>query len=140
MSDIKTEVQGNIKYSLGRDGRTVTAIVTVQPDSIIGEMGSILVKSSVPIFIATEFDVNPSVMLINDTYIGKATCHPDDEFDWEIGKRYAKLRALKAYYRDRKKVFDRISKIYDDAARRMRSAADHNDFSLKHIDDYIAEM
>lgn len=39
-------------------------------------------------------------MQINDSYVGKATCHPDDVFDVKKGMRIAKLRMMKKLNKD----------------------------------------
>lgn len=46
-----------------------------------------------------EMDVAVHKYRIRRDYIGKAKCHPDDEFDVELGKRLALLRAKRKYLR-----------------------------------------
>lgn len=128
----------NIQYIMGKDAKTVVAILTVPNNAIVEEMATILIKSTNPLFAVTNLDLNKS-MLLKGKYVGKAVCHDDDDFDWEYGKKIARLRALEAYYKDRARVFDKVSTIFDDAAKRMSLAARHNHYSLKHIADFINE-
>lgn len=43
--------------------------------------------------------------------IGVAKCSPDDEFDLETGKRIARARLLKRYYKKKEKVYLKVSEV-----------------------------
>ena len=51
--------------------------------------------------------------------------------------RIAKLRALRAYNKDRTIVMNRINKIFTDAAHRMELAAEHNVYSTEHVEEAL---
>ena len=43
--------------------------------------------------------------------VGIAKCSPEDEFDLETGKRIAKARLLKRYYKKKEKVYLKVSEF-----------------------------
>lgn len=47
----------------------------------------------------------------NCRYVGKAKCSPEDEFDYEFGKKLAYNRALNKWFTAKKKFL--MKKIYD---------------------------
>ena len=49
-------------------------------------------------------------LLINDTFIGKAKCAPEDTFDVLKGKQIAYNRAVTKFYNAKKKALDRFIK------------------------------
>ena len=126
----------NIDFYLNPEKRTVAAVVTVPRDAVVTEMLHILAKSSATSFVVTSLDIQNN-MLLKGTYTGKATCHENDEFSAEEGMRIAKLRALRAYNKDRTIVMNRINKIFTDAAHRMELAAEHNVYSTEHVEEAL---
>ena len=50
---------------------------------------------------------------IADIYKGKSRCHPTDEFNLEEGKRIARNRALKRYYRARYNELNKYGEYLD---------------------------
>ena len=62
---------------------------------VLGKLGLELIKN---------YNLNLNKVMINKDYSGKAKCHPEDDFDLEIGKRIARNRMLKKYYSARTKA------------------------------------
>lgn len=67
-----------------------------------------------PFYYAYEFLTNGYKHQINDTYKAKATCHAEDTWDVEKGKRIALCKVLKKYYEAKDKVMDKIAKDFFD--------------------------
>lgn len=67
-----------------------------------------------PMFYAFEFLTNADKYTINDTYKAKATCHAEDTWDVEKGKRIALCKVLKKYYEAKDMVMDKIAKEFFD--------------------------
>ena len=139
MNKFETEYQEVIDFYINDEKGTVTAVLTVPQDIVAMEMQNIMNKASGSAFVTTDIMLDTS-MLLTGVYRGTAYCHEDDTFDEEVGMKVAKLKALKAYYNDRKVVSERIEKIFADAARRMEVASKHNIFSITHIDNLLAEV
>ena len=138
MLKFDTEYQEVVDFYINEEKRTVTAVLTVPSDIVVQEMMNIMNKASGTAFTTTDVVLKNGVLL-NGTYRGTAHCHTDDTFDEEKGMRIAKLKALKAYYKDRNVVSARLQKIAEDTARRMAVATQHNTFSIEHIDELLAE-
>lgn len=62
-----------------------------------------------PMYCAYEFLSTAYEHEINDTYKAKATCHAEDTWDVEKGKRIALCKVLKKYYEAKDKVMDKIA-------------------------------
>ena len=67
-----------------------------------------------PMFYAFEFLTNADKYTINDTYKAKSTCHVEDTWDVEKGKRIALCKVLKKYYEAKDRVLDKIAKDFFD--------------------------
>lgn len=139
MNKFETEYQEVITFYINEEKGTVTAVLTVPQDILAMEMQNIMNKASGTAFVTTDLILDKS-MLLEGTYRGTAYCHGDDEFNEEVGMKVAKLKALKAYYNDRKVIAERIQNIFADAARRMEVATKHNYFSIDHIEDLLSEV
>ena len=123
-------------YFVNEEKRTVVAILTV-PQGIMGtEMLRIIQKES-----GSYFGMDDCVlgrrMVLKGRYEGKAVCHSDDEWDIEKGKHLAKLRALRAYLKDRKEISKVLVSVYEGVAERMRNADDYSNYVMEHITDAI---
>lgn len=138
MDKFETERQEVVEYFHDEDKRTVVAVVSVPKDIVMQEMLNVLHKASCGAFLFDGVLMQKS-MLLTGVYRGKAVCHADDEFSLERGMKIARLRALRSYYKDRKRISDRVKTIYNEAARRMALAAVHNDYSLDHIEERLKE-
>ena len=51
-------------------------------------------------------------------------CHPDDEFDVEVGKKIAKERILENYWRSRRKAMLRVAKKLEEYADTLEDFAE----------------
>lgn len=125
-----------IDYHINEENGTVAAVLTVPQDMMAEEMVNIMNKASGSLFVTTDISFTESILL-DGTYRGVAYCHPDDKFNENEGKKIAKQKALKAYYHDRKRVAVRVQKIFEDMARRMAAAAEHNKFAIEHIQEML---
>ena len=65
-------------------------------------------------FYAFELPTYVDKYTINDTYKAKATCHPEDTWDVEKGKRIALCKVLKKYYEAKDRMMDKIAKEFFD--------------------------
>lgn len=91
-----------IEYKIDRENRKITAILR---DTMDDPASHILKNVDVEALCQISFGVYGLEPLeIRDEYFGVARCHPDDEWDEEIGKAIAKSRCLKKYYYDKDKA------------------------------------
>ena len=139
MNKFETEYQEVIDFYINEEKGTVTAVLTVPQDILAQEMLNIFHKASGTAFVVNGIDMQTNMLLVG-TYRGVAYCHNDDTFDAEVGMKIAKLKALKAYYQDRKVIANRIQTIFEDAAERMAVATEHNMYSLNHIEELLEEF
>lgn len=133
------DMQETLDFYIHDKKNTVAAVFRTPQDIVLIEMLNVLNKASGNAFLVNEITFNDS-MLINGTYRAKANCHETDEFDETHGMDLSKLRALRAYYKDRTVVSDRIKAIFDDAAVRMEKAAAHNRYMIEHLDEKIKQL
>ena len=80
---------GNLKFEffVNKEKKTVACVATDEDNLANCEILNILHK----------YDIEETGILTNwgnKEFVGVAKCHPEDEFDEEIGKRIAKLKAL----------------------------------------------
>ena len=74
--------------------------------------------------------------LMPDSFRTEVKCHPDDEFDVEVGKKIAKERILENYWRSRRKAMIRLAKKLEDYADTLEDfAEDLLDDAENHEDD-----
>ena len=66
--------------------------------------------------------------------IGKAVCAPEDTFDVEVGKKLARVRALKKFYAIKMKAFDTIAAEYDGY---LRAIEDYMNYSWLRYNDNL---
>ena len=45
-----------------------------------------------------------NALVMQDVFVGKAVCSKEDEFDFEVGAKIARNRALEKYYREKGRV------------------------------------
>lgn len=123
-------------FYVNKEKRTVVAVLTV-PENLMGnEMLQIIGKSSGNNFCIEECAINESIAL-KGRYVGKASCHEEDAFDEEKGIHLAKLRALRSYMKDRKRVATRIADVFDEIANRFENAEDYCEYAIEHIEESI---
>ena len=138
MNKFKTEGREVVEYYIDEEKGTVAAVLTVPRDIVAQEMMNIMNKSSGSAFMADGVVLKDN-MLLNGVYRGVAHCHENDTFNETVGMRFAKARALCAYYEDRKRVSNRLKAIFADAAKRMELAANHNYYAIEHVQELMAE-
>ena len=91
---------GNIEYRIDEENRTVTAILYCSyrdPQMLFDKVVKNYIKGNGIGPVAVGWDNEK--YYINDYYVGKAKCHPDDTFDVEFGKRLALARVKQKYQR-----------------------------------------
>ncbi len=91
----------NIRYQVNPEKRTVACYLTDCENDIFYAFN--------PKENSVIWDLNVD-WKIKDRYVGVAKCSEDDTFDEEFGKKLARNRMLKEYYKD---VSDRYMEIVD---------------------------
>lgn len=118
---------GNIMYIVDEDNRIVNAILYCSyrdPQMLFDKVVKNYIKGNGNGPVAVGWDNDK--YYINDYYVGKAKCHPDDTFDVEFGKRLALARAKQKYQRAvNKSIYAMHKYVY-----KLYSTI--NDFSMKH--------
>ena len=102
-----------INYNVNEETRTITASISGCENDVLNS-------------ICRRFNVSlgdrqykgPSQLVcvakMKDEYIGVAKCHPDDQFDANIGMELAKKRLLDKYHSDRVRALNRVESHMDD--------------------------
>lgn len=129
----------DIRYVINEEKRTVVAILTVPQTEICDEVCNIMNKNSsrfflVPSILATD------AMLLTGVYRGKAKAHPDDQWDVEEGKKWARIRARRMYMQDRKRIISALEDVFDDIEDNIESAVKYTKGVLKRIDEDLQEL
>lgn len=129
----------DIRYIVNEEKRTVVAILTVPQTEICDEVCNIMNKN------ANRFFVVPSVLatdaiLLTGVYRGKAKAHPDDQWDVEEGKKWARIRARRMYMQDRKRIISALEDVFDDIEDNIESAVKYTKGVLKRIDEDLQEL
>lgn len=76
-----------------------------------------------PMFYAFKFLIRADKYTIKDTYKAKATCHAEDTWDVEKGKRIALCKVLKKYYEAKDKAMDKIAEdLFDEHSKFSRKS------------------
>lgn len=127
------------KYEILIDGKYVFAILHAPKDVALHDAESIFTKASYSNIIPDGF-IYEKQFDVKGVYVGVAKCHEEDKFNYEHGVKLAKLRALKKYVKDRKRVAERIQRIAEDFAKRMKASADYFDFTFGYLDEEIESM
>lgn len=124
------------EFYVNEEKRTVVAVLNV-PQNVMGnEMLQIMSKESGNHFGIEDCMISKS-MTLTGRYEGKAVCHDEDEWDEEKGMRLAKLRALRLYMRDRKRVATLIANTFEGILNRMEDAEAYCEYALDHIEEAI---
>lgn len=98
-------------YDVNRSERTVTAKI----ENCSCELYDWLVKQFAQIglcseeFLCSLSELVNEKMLISNTYVGKAVCVKEDDFNVETGKILAARRAQEKYEKARTKVLERLT-------------------------------
>ena len=135
MQSIEYSKSGNVVYHIDSDKRTVTAKIKCSPNDAQDLFDSQLNKHIFGTGLAVvgdqwTFDYCADRVAINKEYVGKAKCHPDDEFDIDFGKKLALIRAKEKYLAAMEKklatirdwvygLTKRTDKIYYDQYRKL---------------------
>ena len=123
----------SIKYYVNPAKRIVAATVTVEPDAIIEEIMSLFRKSFSDSLVITGCTYNVKSFSLKGKYVGVATCHPDDTFDIEKGKKIARRKALKAYMNDRMAITNKVLNAANSFAQRAECMHSHSISAIKNI-------
>lgn len=86
----------NIKFVVNEEKRTVVAIANDCSYDVVKELEKADNSSHILLTTPIIFDIDEE-MLISDTFVGVAKCHPHDEFSVKEGKRVAARKMHKAY-------------------------------------------
>ena len=129
----------NIRYFIDEDKRTVVALLTVPRTEICDEMCNIINKNSNRYFLVTNI-LTTDAMLLTGAYRGKAKAHPDDEWDVEEGKKWARIRARQMYMKERKRIMKALENVFDDIEDNIEAAVKYTKSVLKHIDEDLSVL
>ena len=98
MIKIEYSKGGNIEYHIDEENRTVKAILYCSyrdPQMLFDKVVKNFIKGNGVGPVAAGWDNEK--YYINDYYVGKSKCHPDDTFDIEFGKKLALARVKQKY-------------------------------------------
>jgi hypothetical protein len=126
-------------YFIDEEKRTVVAVLTVPQNAMGNEMLRIMKKESGNHFAIDDCVINTS-MLLKGKYVGKAVCHSEDEWNVEVGKRLAALRATKQYANDRYRINRLIVDIFDGIQKRFERAEDYAADAPENIEEEIEKI
>lgn len=129
----------DIRYIINEEKRTVVAILTVPETEICDELCHIINKNAAQYFLVTNIFAANALMLTG-TYRGIAKAHPEDEWNVEEGKKRARLRARRAYMKERKRIVKGLEDVFDDIEDNIERAVDFTKNVLKHIDEDMNTM
>jgi hypothetical protein len=124
----------DIRYIIDERKRTVVAILTVPKAEICNELCNIINKNASNFFIVPEIMATNAMMLAG-TYRGKAKAHPNDEWNVEEGKKWARIRARKAYMKDRKRIVSALEDVADNIEDNLEKAVKYTKGVLKRIEE-----
>ena len=111
MQRVEHSKSNNVVYYIDDEARTVTAELKCSPYEPQDILDCQIYKHLCGYgngFI-DELDYVVNKYAINSSYIGKAKCHPDDEFNVEFGKRLALLRAKKKHLNAVERKLDKMT-------------------------------
>ena len=74
-------------------------------------------------------------MLLKGTYVGKAKAHPEDEWNIEEGKKWARLRARELYVKDRLRIVEGLEDVFDDIEENVESSVEFTEGVLEKIEN-----
>ena len=124
-----------INYYINEEKRTVTAVLRVGQYEVLEDISNVIDKAFAPSFSA--FILRNTPHKVTGKYVGVATCHVDDEWDVETGKKIARLRALRSYMKEYKKIATVMHKDAEKLVENLKKTADYSEFSIKHIEDEL---
>lgn len=123
MQMIEFSKSGNVIYHIDTETKTVVAKLKCHENDPMTLIGSQLMKqTSGDGFGPLELAAYPfffEEFKIQNDYIGKAKCHPDDEFDIEFGKRLALLRAKQKYLNAVERVLEKSNRWVEEIGFRI---------------------
>lgn len=125
-----------IKYIVNEEKRTVVAVAIGCERDALDE----ILKSdyTAKVLLAINFgDMNnvPIIdkeLILPDKFIGVAHCHPEDEFDFEVGKKIATRKLHKSYNKAKRNVVKNF-------ANRVNRLSENLDITLNKINKRIAQ-
>lgn len=80
----------DIRYYVNEEKKTVAAVIDNCAEDAVADLMDKFSNSFMP---------NLAMLIIPDTLKAKVKCHPDDEWNEEIGKQVAKEKLIKKYNR-----------------------------------------
>lgn len=129
MTRIVRSEDSNIYYYIDENRGTVVAAVNRK--DIIEEVFCCLVKHNIPIYDKIYHKLYEEIEPF--TYKAVAICSEKDEFDEEVGKKYARNRVLKKYYKARLAIFEKIA---DELSRQIDYIEDQMNYSWTSYNRY----
>lgn len=126
-----------IKFFENKEKKTVVAVLYVDKDVAVDEAMSMLNKSANGAFDATTWFVTSKSLAVKDKFVGIAKCCDTDEYDYEKGCELAKLRAVRAYAKERARLAYELSEIFNKTTSRLRVATSYLEDSVNILTEKI---
>jgi hypothetical protein len=125
----KEQKQGSsIFYLIDEENRTITAKIPV--DSAVDSFYSDCNKRD----IFGWYDGELEIRTYGKYFVGVAKCAPEDTFDIEIGKRLARDRALKKFYKAKLRAFHKMADLFD---KDLKTIEDYMDYSWLAVNRFL---
>lgn len=107
MSTRKEQAKGSsIFYLIDEENKTITA--KMRTDCLVNDVYDAMGRWSLGI----ASNIYKNQELQRKYFEGTAKCSPEDKFDIELGKKLARARMLKKYYKVRTNIFNQIAEEY----------------------------
>lgn len=121
--------RSEIEYIINKEKRTVVAIMKGCRHDAYEDIIKTLHNNNITTFATQSFW--ELEYFISDTYRGKAHCSEEDTWDEEIGKRIARSRMLKKYYKAKIRVFDRVK---NNLTKSLEGILNSENYAVKRFD------
>ena len=122
----------NIKYVVNPEKKTVVCLLEGCKDDVYNAMSPS--EQAIVLFLHVNCE-------LNNKYIGVAKCDPEDTFDEEFGRKLARNRMLKKYYRDRAYIYYNIKECVDTFSTRFfKYSAKYSNMELEKSREIIEQL
>lgn len=88
--------KSDCRFYINKDERTVICVISDAKEAVINFIENLGLKD---MYICTTYKVDKNHLMMPNTFIGKAVCSEDDEWDEEVGCNLAYARAKHKFYR-----------------------------------------
>jgi len=121
--------------------QTVTVVLFVPSNTVVCEAFEALRKSSNNNLDAGWMNSPLSrTVAVNNRFVGIAKCGDGDEYNFETGYKLARLRAIRAYAKEKARIARKVVEYFEEAANRLENMADYLDDSVETITEEIEKF